>query len=59
MAPKFPVYLRVRLPPELSKALARAAEGERRGTSDLVRLVLTDWLSDRGYLKGEKRKPKT
>jgi hypothetical protein len=41
---------------ELREALKRAADADMRSVSTLIELILTDWLTARGYLDGEKPK---
>jgi Arc/MetJ-type ribon-helix-helix transcriptional regulator len=40
-----------RLPKSVRDALDRAAEEGRRSTSDLARIIITDWLEAGGHLK--------
>lgn len=40
--------LNIRLEPELKRRLVAAAEAERRNLSDLIRIILDDWLKSRG-----------
>jgi hypothetical protein len=41
----------IRLDPQVRLALAKAAEDDRRSSSALFRIILEDWLHQRGYLK--------
>jgi hypothetical protein len=34
----------------LMEALQKAATAERRSRNDLLRIILEDWLTERGYL---------
>ena len=46
--------LNVRVPSEIKEALKRAADDDfGRSTSGMVVKILTEWLSDRGYLEAE------
>lgn len=45
----------LRLTPETKAALKRAAEGERRSTSDIVDRALVMWLQQNGYLPKPKK----
>jgi predicted HicB family RNase H-like nuclease len=38
--------LLVRVTPELRERLNRAAQTEQRSTSNLIRLILTEWLEE-------------
>ncbi len=44
-----------RLPSATRRALERAAEADRRGLSNLIAAILTDWLEHKGYLPKPKR----
>ncbi len=43
----------IRLDQHVRLALAKAAENDRRSSSALLRIILEDWLKERGYLKKE------
>lgn len=43
--------LSVRLPPPVKAALETAAQDDRRSLSNLVEIILTDAMKERGYLK--------
>ena len=40
---------------EIVDALKRAAAADKRSVAVLIEIVMTDWLTARGYLKAEKR----
>jgi len=40
------------------EAIDRAAEAERRTPGDLARLVLSEWLTAKGYLDAPKKTPR-
>jgi len=48
--------LTVRMTERTRTALEKAADSERRSTSDLLVIILDDWLAARGFLP--KAKPK-
>ena len=48
--------LNMRIPAQLKAALREAALGERRTLSALVEIILSDWLSERGYVQKPKRR---
>ncbi len=41
----------VRLPPNVKKALERAAKDDTRSVSSLIEKVLTNWLRENEYLQ--------
>jgi predicted transcriptional regulator len=41
--------IKVRVEPDLKARLENAAKGERRSTSDLVRVLAEAWLTEHGY----------
>jgi hypothetical protein len=51
---KIPVS--IRLEPEEIEAAARAAADDKRPVAMLLRLIITSWLAERGYL-GENGRP--
>jgi hypothetical protein len=49
--------LNVRIPARIKTGLRRAAEDDRRSMSNLVEIILGEWLAGRGYMKPAKRGP--
>jgi hypothetical protein len=47
-----------RLPSSIKRALARAAQHQRRTTSSLLVFIMGEWLEARGYLKPPSDRPK-
>ena len=50
--------LNLRVPASLKDALKSAAKDDRRTMSALAQIVLSDWLTARGYLKAIKNSRK-
>ena len=46
----------IRIPEEIKKKLDEIAEDEQRPISNLVRLIITQWLKERGHLKDKPKK---
>jgi len=53
---RYPEFIALRLETDLRDALERIAEGEDRSVASLIRLVLRDWVSDRGKKGTSKEK---
>jgi hypothetical protein len=41
---------------DLKDALKRAADADMRSVSTLIEMILTEWLVERGYLKGDEKR---
>jgi predicted transcriptional regulator len=46
----------IRLPDEIKKKLDAIAHDEQRPLSNLVRLIITQWLREKGHLKDKPKK---
>jgi hypothetical protein len=47
--------LAFRMESEIKGALQKAADDERRSISSMVEIILSDWLTNNGYLSKPKR----
>ena len=45
--------LGLRVLPSVKDALENAAKDDRRSVAAMAELILTDWLTDKGYLKAD------
>jgi hypothetical protein len=45
--------------PEVKKALEEAARDDHRSAASLIEKVLVDWLTEKGYLKPESKRPRS
>jgi hypothetical protein len=50
--------LNVRIPANVKSALRDAAADDRRTMSALLEIIVSDWLTERGYLKAARPTPK-
>lgn len=46
----------IRLPDEIKQELEKFAQEQHRPLSNLIRLIIIEWLKEHGHLKGQPKK---